>query len=61
MEPSPGTTDDTSTNSSIWEGTRCRPYTPKPDDIVRKWYVVDASGKPLGRLATEVARPQGQA
>ncbi len=31
-------------------------YTPKPDDIVRKWYVVDASGKPLGRLATEVAR-----
>ncbi|HAI86255.1 MAG TPA: 50S ribosomal protein L13 [Firmicutes bacterium] len=30
-------------------------YTPKPDDIVRKWYVVDAAGKPLGRLATEVA------
>ena len=28
----------------------------QPDDIVRKWYVVDASGKPLGRLATEVAR-----
>ncbi|MGB4337767.1 MAG: 50S ribosomal protein L13 [Bacillota bacterium] len=30
-------------------------FTPTPDDITRKWYVVDAAGKPLGRLATEVA------
>ncbi|MBR5418431.1 MAG: uL13 family ribosomal protein, partial [Clostridiales bacterium] len=26
-----------------------------PSNIERKWYVVDASGKTLGRLATEVA------
>jgi large subunit ribosomal protein L13 len=33
-----------------------RTYTPKADDIERKWWVVDATGKPLGRLATEIAR-----
>ena len=27
----------------------------KPAEIVRKWYVVDAANKPLGRLASEVA------
>ena len=26
-----------------------------PKDIERKWYVIDAEGAPLGRLATEVA------
>ena len=31
-------------------------FTPKTDDIVRTWYVVDADGLVLGRLATEVAR-----
>ncbi len=30
--------------------------TPKQDEIQRQWWVVDASGKPLGRIATEVAR-----
>ena len=30
-------------------------YIPKKDDIQRKWYVVDAEGKTLGRLASEVA------
>ncbi len=29
---------------------------PKANDIVRKWYLVDAQGKVLGRLATQVAR-----
>ena len=28
----------------------------KPADVVRQWYVVDAEGKTLGRLATEVAK-----
>ena len=28
----------------------------KPKEINRKWYVVDAAGKPLGRLASEVAK-----
>lgn len=30
-------------------------YMAKPDDINRKWYVVDAEGKTLGRLASQVA------
>ena len=30
-------------------------YFPKPGEIVRKWFVVDASGKTLGRLASQVA------
>jgi len=31
-------------------------YTPKISEIDRTWWVVDAEGKTLGRLATEVAR-----
>ncbi len=27
----------------------------KPKELTRKWYVIDATGKPLGRLASEVA------
>ena len=27
-----------------------------PDTINRKWYVVDAEGKTLGRLASEIAK-----
>ncbi|MCS1352594.1 50S ribosomal protein L13 [Mechercharimyces sp. CAU 1602] len=30
-------------------------YMAKPEDVQKKWYVVDAEGKTLGRLATEVA------
>lgn len=30
-------------------------YTPKASEITRSWYVVDAEGIVLGRLATEVA------
>jgi large subunit ribosomal protein L13 len=31
-------------------------YFPKAGEIARKWYVVDASGQALGRLASRVAR-----
>jgi len=31
-------------------------YFPKQGEIARKWFVVDASGQTLGRLATRVAR-----
>ncbi|HKS74628.1 MAG TPA: 50S ribosomal protein L13 [Terriglobales bacterium] len=31
-------------------------YFPKQGEIARKWYVVDASGQTLGRLASQVAR-----
>jgi large subunit ribosomal protein L13 len=32
-----------------------RTYSTKVSDIERKWWVIDASGKTLGRLATEAA------
>jgi large subunit ribosomal protein L13 len=31
-------------------------YTARPSDIEHKWFIVDAEGMVLGRLATEVAR-----
>lgn len=31
-------------------------YSPKASEIQRRWYIVDAEGLVLGRLATEVAR-----
>lgn len=30
-------------------------YIAKPLEVERKWYVVDAAGKPLGRVASQVA------
>ena len=33
-----------------------RTYVTNPEDVQRDWYVVDASGQTLGRLATEIAR-----
>jgi len=30
-------------------------YTAKPGEITRDWYVVDAEGQTLGRLATQIA------
>ena len=32
-----------------------RTYVPKADDVRRDWYVVDAAGHTLGRLATRIA------
>jgi large subunit ribosomal protein L13 len=32
-----------------------RTYVPKRDEIEREWWVVDADGKTLGRIATQVA------
>jgi large subunit ribosomal protein L13 len=31
-------------------------YTARPADVEREWHVIDASGKTLGRLATQIAR-----
>ncbi len=31
-------------------------YSIKKDEISRKWYIIDAEGKPLGRVATEAAK-----
>lgn len=30
-------------------------FMPKADEIERNWYVLDAAGKPLGRVAAEAA------
>ena len=30
-------------------------FMPKADEIERKWYVIDAADKPLGRVAAEAA------
>jgi len=31
-------------------------FMPKAEDIERSWYVIDATGVPLGRLASEIAK-----
>lgn len=31
-------------------------FSAKPAEVTRQWFVVDAEGKPLGRLASEIAR-----
>src|SRR5690606_17965255 len=31
-------------------------YSAKPSDVTRKWYVIDASEAPLGRISTVIAR-----
>src|SRR4051812_34269812 len=35
--------------------SRMKTYSPKPQHIERRWYVVDAQGQTLGRMASEVA------
>jgi large subunit ribosomal protein L13 len=35
--------------------TRAKTYTPKKNEIDHRWYIVDADGKVLGRLASTVA------
>jgi large subunit ribosomal protein L13 len=30
-------------------------YMPKAAELIRKWYVIDAAGKPLGRVAVQAA------
>lgn len=36
--------------------TTVRTYTPKPADVQRQWYVIDATDVVLGRLASQVAQ-----
>jgi large subunit ribosomal protein L13 len=36
--------------------TTSKTFSPRPQDIERRWYVVDADGAVLGRLASEVAK-----
>jgi len=41
---------------AFWSLKNMKTYSAKPETVKRDWFVVDASGKTLGRLATEVAR-----
>jgi large subunit ribosomal protein L13 len=31
-------------------------FSAKPEEIERTWYVIDAAGKPMGRIAVEIAK-----
>lgn len=35
--------------------TNAKTFSQKPADVTRKWYVIDASTAPIGRIATEAA------
>jgi large subunit ribosomal protein L13 len=43
------------TRFSSTEDRQMRTYSPSAKDITRDWYVIDADGQTLGRLATRVA------
>jgi large subunit ribosomal protein L13 len=36
-------------------GKRMSTFMQKPAEVERKWYLIDAAGKPLGRTATQIA------
>jgi large subunit ribosomal protein L13 len=40
---------------SFRRGTKMKTYFPKMKDVQKKWYLVDAEGKTLGRLASQIA------
>jgi large subunit ribosomal protein L13 len=40
----------------VTAGDSLKTFSPKPHDIERRWYVIDAEGAVLGRLASEVAK-----
>src|SRR5471032_2505008 len=40
----------------VCSGRVMRTYFPKQGDIEPKWFIIDAEGKVLGRLSTEIAR-----
>jgi large subunit ribosomal protein L13 len=42
-------------SSTTWKKLPMRTYSPRPTDIERVWYVIDAKDVVLGRLATRVA------
>ena len=42
--------------NSFKEGTNLGTFMAKPAQIERKWWIIDAAGRPLGRTATEAAR-----
>ena len=39
----------------MFGGNRMSTFMPKAAEVSRKWYVIDAAGKPMGRIAVEAA------
>jgi large subunit ribosomal protein L13 len=42
--------------NAVWSVSSMTTFSAKPAEVKRDWYVVDADGKTLGRLSTELAR-----
>lgn len=42
--------------TTVWTAMNNKTFSPKASDLTREWWVVDAEGIPLGRLASEVAQ-----
>jgi large subunit ribosomal protein L13 len=42
-------------HSDSRENAAMRTVSAKPHEVVRDWYVIDAAGQPIGRLATRIA------
>jgi len=43
-------------NLYLFRGDSMKTYSAKPAEVRRSWYIVNAEGKNLGRLATRIAR-----
>lgn len=43
-------------DSHVMKANLQRTFSPKPSDIERSWYVIDADNVPLGRLSSEIAQ-----
>src|SRR2546427_10369470 len=42
--------------TTVSQSVSMKTFSPRPRDIERRWYVIDAEGAVLGRLASEVAK-----
>ena len=51
---SPGSFNRKVINTGFIREEKMKSYIAKPNEVERKWYVVDAAGKPLGRVASRL-------
>lgn len=42
-------------NTAIVDTLSFKTFSPKPEDINKKWVLIDAEGQPLGRLSSKIA------
>ena len=55
LRSNPGTDHSDEDLETVWRYTM-KTFMANPAEVDRKWYVVDAEGQTLGRLASEVAK-----